>query len=103
MHFQHARNTVDTCDGSEVTNEIIVEPVEQRRVDRVRRSGEEERISVRRSTYDRLRSNVGGSTRTILYDKLLAESLRQPLSDYARNDVVLAARRERDDQTHRPR
>src|SRR5262245_145956 len=59
--------------------------------------------SCSRSTYDRLCTNIVAAARPVVDNKLLAEPLRQPLSDQARRDVGRAGRRNWHDQTHRPR
>ena len=49
-------------------------------VDGVHRSGHKERIPVRVRVYDRLGGDIASRARPILGDKLLTETLRQPLS-----------------------
>src|SRR5712691_9123689 len=100
MSFQHERNAVDAGNWREVTNEIVAELVEQRRVDRVRRTCQKEGVAVRCRTHRRLRADIAGGARPVLNNEWLAKPLRQPLPDYARDDVDLAARREWHDQAH---
>ena len=66
----------DARDRRDVADEIEIELVVERRVDRVRRAGHEKRVSVRRRTHDRLGGDIGTSTRPVLDDELLAEPLR---------------------------
>ena len=47
---------------------------------------------------DQLGRDIGGHTRAVLDNKGLAHLARQPLADYARNDVSVAARGEANDQ-----
>jgi hypothetical protein len=49
----------------------------------------------------RLAADVAGGPAAVVDDDLLAEPLRQPLSDQARREVDRAARRERRDQLDR--
>ena len=96
-------NAADARDRRDVADEIEIELVVERRVDRVRRSDQEERIAVRRRAHDRLGGDIAASARPVLDDELLAEPLRQPLTDQARDDVGRAAGGEADDDAHRPR
>ena len=67
----------------------------QRRVDRVRPIGDQEkRIAVRGRTHDRLGADIGAAARPVLDDEWLAKPLRQPLAHQARDDVERAARRQ---------
>ena len=54
----------------------------------------EERIAVRARSHDRLGGDIGARARSVFDDEWLAEPLRQPLTDQARDDVGRAARRE---------
>ena len=92
MHYQDDRNAVDAGDRRSVANEIEVELVEQRRIDRIRRAGQEKRVAVGFRTHDRLGGDIAAGARPVLDDEWLAETLRQPLPYQARNDVDLAAR-----------
>ena len=81
----------DARDRRDVADEIEIELVVERRVDRVGRTDQEERIAVRRRTHDRLGGDIAAGARPVLDDELLAEPLRQPLTDQARDDVGRAA------------
>src|SRR5215467_12596657 len=50
-----------------------------------------------------LGGDVARSTRPVLNDEWLAETLRQPLTNQAREDVRRAARGKADDDSHGPR
>ena len=54
---------------------------------RVHRSDKEECVAVRRRVHDRLGTDVAAGARPVVDDELLAESLRQPLTDQARENV----------------
>jgi hypothetical protein len=54
---------------------------EAKLIERVRRSGHKERIAVRERTHDGLRGYITAGARPVLDDELLAEPLRQPLTD----------------------
>jgi hypothetical protein len=69
-------------------NEIEIEPLVQRCVDRVIRSGQQERIAVSRRAHDRFGANIAACAASVFDDELLVQALRQPLTDQARVDVV---------------
>ena len=86
-----------------VADEIVVECLEQRRVDRRIAARNEQRVAVGGCPNDRLGADIGAGAWTVLDDKLLAETLREPLADQTRGNVVRAAGRNGNDDTHRPR
>ena len=99
----HDEGTADEArDGRDVANEIEIEVVVKRRIDRVRRTDQEQRVTVRNCAHDRLGGDIAAGTRPVLDDEWLAEPLRQPLTDQTREDVVGAAGGKADDDTHRP-
>src|SRR5262249_39699038 len=100
-HDEHA--AADGGDRRDVANEIEIELLVERRVDRVVRACQEDRVSVRGHAYDRLGADIAGGTRSVLDDEGLAKMLRQPLSHQARDDVIRPAGGIVDDQTYRPR
>jgi hypothetical protein len=58
---------------------------------------------LRTKPFDCLGAEIGASAGPVFDDERLAEPLRQPLADQARNDVSRAARGKWHDQTHWPR
>ena len=84
----------DARDRRDVADEIEIELVVERRVDRVRRNDQEKRVAVRRRTHDRLGGDIAAGAGPVLDDEWLAEPLRQPLTHQARDDVGRAARRQ---------
>ena len=102
--YQHDKGAADDArDRRDVADEIEIELVVERRVDRVRRTDQEERVAVRRRTHDRLGGDIATGARPVLDDEWLAEPLRQPLTHQAREDVVRTAGGKADDDAHRPR
>src|SRR5262245_2025541 len=87
MHHDDIRRPHDACDRRDVTDEVEIELVVESRVDRVRRTDHEEGIAVRRRTHAHFGADIGTCARSVFYDELLAESLREPLTDQARHDV----------------
>ena len=102
--YHHDEGTADQArDRRDVANEIEIEFVVKRRIDRVRRTDQEQRVAVRSRAHDRLGGDIAACARPVLDDELLAEPLRQPLTDQTREDVVRAAGGKADDDAHRPR
>jgi hypothetical protein len=93
----------NACDRRDVADEIEVERVVERRIDRVRRDDQKERIAVRGCTHDRLGGDIGAGAWPVLDDELLAEPLRQPLTHQTRDEINRAARGKAHDHAHRPR
>src|SRR5262247_1064570 len=88
VHLHDVRHTHDTCHGSDVTNEIVIELCKQRGVDRGRGADHKEGVAVRGCAHHSLDADIAAATRTVLYEELLAEMLRQPLTHQARSNVV---------------
>ena len=57
----------------------------------MRRGHEQKRVAVRRRARDRLQGKIAAAARPVFDDDRLAEPLRQPLADQARDDVGRAA------------
>src|SRR5882672_10927530 len=103
MDHQDIRPAGDAGDRRDIADEIEIQLVVQCRVDCVRRSAEEERVTVWWRTHDRLSAQIAASAAPILDDKWLAEPFREPLTDQTRDDVGRAAGAKPDDDAHRPR
>src|SRR4029077_8259931 len=69
----------------------------------MRAGDQEERIAIRRRTYDRLGADSAASSRTVVDNKWVAKPLLQPLSHRTCEEVARAAGGKSDDDTHRPR
>ena len=87
LHHHDVWHAADARDRRDVADEIEIELVVERRVDRVVASDQKERIAVRRRAHDRLGGDIAAGARPVLDDELLAEPLRQPLTHQARDDV----------------
>ena len=94
---------IDARDRCDVADEIEVKFLIQRRVDRGRRGGKQERITIRRRTNDCLGANIGPRAGSIFNDERLAKPLRQPLTDQACENVSRAAGSKANDNAHRAR
>src|SRR5215510_11813870 len=102
--YRHDEGCVnDASDRRDVADEIEIELVVERRIDRVGRSDQEERVAVCRRAHDRFGTNIAARARPVLDDEWLAQPLGQPLTHRTGDEVVSAARRDWHDQTHRPR
>jgi len=87
----------------DIANEVEVQLGVKRGVDRIRRIDQQERVAVGRGVHDRLGADVVAGAGLVLDDELLAEPLRQPMPDQARQNVGRAAGRIGDDPAYRPR
>ena len=70
-------------DRRDVTNEIEIQFVVERRVDRLRRTDHKERLAVGGRAHHGLGGDTGAAARPGLDDERLAEPLRQPLTHKA--------------------
>ena len=59
--------------GGDVAEEIEVELIVERRVDRVEATDQEQRVTVGRRFHDRLGTDIAGGTRPVFDDEWLAE------------------------------
>src|SRR5262249_18290131 len=87
IHHHEVGGDNNAGDRGEVADEIEFELLIKLRVLRVRRMDEEGLIAIRSRTPDGLRGDISAGARRVLDDELLAEPLRQPLADQARDDV----------------
>src|SRR3954447_14230532 len=102
--YRHDKGTTDQArDRRDVANEIETEVVVKRRIDRVRRTDQEQRVTVRSCMYDRLGGDIAAGARPVLDHKWPPEPLGQPLTDLTREDVVRPAGGKADDNAHWPR
>src|SRR5258708_407076 len=76
MYYHDEGVAADGCDRRDVAHEIEIELVVERRVDRVSRACQEQRVAVRRRLHDCLGGDIGGSARPVLDHEWLAEALR---------------------------
>jgi hypothetical protein len=93
----------DSCNGRDVTDEVEIELVVERRIDRAAERDQEQRIAIWSRFHDRLGADIAAGSGPVVDDKLLAEPLRKPLSQEARVDVVRTAGGKTGDKAHRPR
>src|SRR5262245_44663448 len=103
VHHYDEGTSKDARYGLNVANEIEIEFVVERRVGRLRRTDNEQRVSVRGCAHDRLGGDIGATTRPVLDDKRLAKPLREPSTDQACHGVECAAWSSGNNDAHRPR
>src|SRR5262245_44384664 len=102
--YRHDKWCTDNAsDRRDIADEIEIEPVVECRIDCVETTDQEKRVAVCGRAHCGLGADIAAATRPIVDNELLAEPLRQPLSDQAREDVGRAGRGEWHDQTHRSR
>src|SRR5438445_11761387 len=80
MYPHEVGEAEDGGNRRDVGEEIEIEAVGKRRIDRARRGDPEQRIAIRRCTYDCLDSDVRAGTRPVVNDELLAKTGCQPLA-----------------------
>ena len=81
-------------------DKIVFEVVVERRVDCGRYVDQEQRIAVWGRLCHDFGADVAGRTRPAIDEELLAEPLRQPLTDKPRDDVGCTTGREANDDVH---
>jgi hypothetical protein len=87
VHFHDQGEPSEARDWCDITDEIVVELFEERRVCRrlqIGHKSHKKRVSVGRRAHDSLSADVVATARPVLNDELLAESFRQPLPEAAR-------------------
>src|SRR5262249_18504198 len=87
MKHDKVGDCANTSNRRDVADKIEIELVVERRVDCVRGTNQEKRVTIRRRAYDRVDTDIAAAARPVLDDELLPEPLRQPLSYQARDDV----------------
>src|SRR5262245_56079697 len=103
MNHHDLRLPDDASDRRDVAEEIEIEFVVERRVDRIRRCAREQRISVGGCPYDGLGGDIGASALPILNNEWLAEPFRKPLPQYSCEGIERAARSKADNDPYRAR
>src|SRR5262245_16579930 len=91
------------CDRRSVLDEIEIELIVKHVGDPVSGNDQKQRMAVGGRTRHYLGGDLPLRARSILDDEWLAETLRQPLTNQAREDVGWTAGREADDDADRPR
>jgi hypothetical protein len=87
VDHHHRRNAKNAGDRFNIPDEIEVEIIVERRIDRVCLRDPKKRVAVRRGVHYRVGGDIGARAGPIFDDELLAEQLRQPLRDQPRGDV----------------
>ena len=75
VHHHGIRGVDDTRDRRDVTDEVEIEVVVKCRVDGIRRQHKEQRVAVRRRSYDDFGANITTGARPVFDNELLAEPL----------------------------
>src|SRR5262249_52482893 len=91
MYLYRKRRAGNARNRRDVADEIEIELVVEGGVDRVHESSHKERISVRGRVHDYIGADIAGSSWSVLDDELLTETLRQPLSYQACDDIETAS------------
>ena len=83
MYFQDERNTIDTGNRCHIANEIEIEIIVQRRVDCVRRTGQQKCLSVRRGMQTGISADIAAGARAVIDDGLLTQTVRRAIGQAA--------------------
>src|SRR5262245_40485719 len=97
---RHADDAANRCD---IADKIEIELLVERRVDRVGRADQQERVAVRRRIHDAFGGDIATGARPIVDDNLLTEPLGEPLRHHPRRNVGRTASRKPNNQAHRSR
>jgi hypothetical protein len=97
INFHDEGNGGDARHWCGVIEEIKGKIIVERRVDRVRRQGQKQRVAVRRCLHREFSTDIAGGTRAIVDDERLPELFRQPLCYEAPDDVRRTARGDAND------
>src|SRR3954469_896960 len=100
MYHHDVGKADNASDWRDVAEEIEIELVVERRVDRFRGTDREERIAVGWRTHDRLGSEIAAGAGAVLNEEGLPQPLRQPLTQQALHDVRRAARGKAHEHAH---
>ena len=100
MHHHDMGRVHDTGDWHDVADEIEIKVVVDRRVYHVRRSRQEERVSVGGCTHDRLSADIASRPWAVFDEEGLGKAYGEPLTHQARENVCRAAGREGNDHAH---
>src|SRR5262249_42321866 len=97
------RSAANARDRRYFTDEIEIEFLVECHVYRVRQADKQERIAVRRCPHYAFGADIAAGARSVLNDEWLPESLRQRLTNEARDGVSCLAGGKGNDDPHRPR
>src|SRR3954451_22007415 len=103
IHLHELGHADNAGDRRRVANEIEVQVLKQGRIDCGTAAGNEESVTVCGTPNDRLGADIAARAWTVLDEELLTEVLREPLGNQTPGDVICAASRNGNDNTHRPR
>jgi len=99
---EHDWEIADLGHGLEVLERVVGHLVVEARIDRKRIRRQQQRVAVGSCARDPREGDIAAGAAAVLDDDRLAQSVAERLLDDPRHDVVGAARRERDDEGHRP-
>ena len=103
VHLHDEGNPANARHRRGVAEKTETKIIVERRVDGIRRHREKQQVPVRGRAHDSFRADIAAGTWPVVDDELLAQPLRQPLTQHACDDVGRAAGRNLNDQAHRPR
>src|SRR5437763_11919787 len=90
IHHHDGGLAANARDGCDVADEIEIELVVERGVERSRWGDNKERVTIGPCTHDRFGADVGTGSRPVLDEEWPTKALRQPLDHEPRNDIRCA-------------
>ena len=84
MHDQHVRRIHELGDRREILDRVVRQVLEQRRIDRDRGRGEQQRVAVRRRARHLPHADIAGGAAAVVDHDLLAERLATATVDRMR-------------------
>ena len=103
MNLHDERHADDAGNGGDVADEIEIELLVKRCIDRVGGAHDEQRIAVRRCADRGFDRDIAAGARPVVDDDLLTEPLGEPLRHHPRCNVGRTPSRKPNDQAHRSR
>jgi hypothetical protein len=100
MDLHDIAETDQAGDRHNIAQEIVVEFFIKRRVDRIRRRDQQQRVAIGRRAHRGLGADVAAGAGPALDNECLAKPFGEPLRHQPRRDVGRAARRIADDQAN---
>ena len=102
MQQDDHRHADDAGDRGDVADEVELQIIVERGVDRVRHGGEQQRVAVGRGADHGLGADIAAGAGAVFDHEGLPEPLVEPLADQPRRDVDAAAGGKTGNDAHRP-
>src|SRR4029079_9149063 len=101
VYHHDERRTHDAGDWRDITSKVEAQLFVERCIDGTWWMDREQRVAIRRRTDDGFGTDIGTSPGPVFDDEWLAEMVGEPLPDQSRDQIGIAAGRERNDDVYR--